>query len=207
MGVNILYSKEGKIGSKLPRTHDIYQRLLLVKLYSFLARQTKFTFNQVWLKRLYMSHTNQLTLSLFLMMRKMKLPGQEDKTAMVVRTIKMMCVSRRWKEGVCAAEWAATPRITPSRWGARSSPPRSSPGPEFPQELRQCSAVRARAERCTGFSAKSRESHRATPNPTDAAKTRSSIVAETEVPAAATKTNPRFCLVIKGFGYKNEWIN
>lgn len=37
------------------------------------------TFNEVVQQRLFMSHTIQLSLPLFLMMQKMKLPSQEDK--------------------------------------------------------------------------------------------------------------------------------
>uniref|UniRef100_A0A2K6MEP6 Large ribosomal subunit protein uL15/eL18 domain-containing protein n=1 Tax=Rhinopithecus bieti TaxID=61621 RepID=A0A2K6MEP6_RHIBE len=53
----------------------------------FLARRTNSTFNQVVLKRLFMSRTNRPPLSLSRMIRKMKLPGRENKTAVVVGTI------------------------------------------------------------------------------------------------------------------------
>uniref|UniRef100_A0A2K6QWE0 Ribosomal protein L18 n=1 Tax=Rhinopithecus roxellana TaxID=61622 RepID=A0A2K6QWE0_RHIRO len=56
-------------------------------LYRFLARRTNSTFNQVVLKRLFMSRTNRPPLSLSRMIRKMKLPGRENKTAVVVGTI------------------------------------------------------------------------------------------------------------------------
>ncbi|CAD7682694.1 unnamed protein product [Nyctereutes procyonoides] len=56
-------------------------------LYKCLARQTNSTFNQVVLKRLFISRTNQPPLSLFQMIQKMKLPGQEDKTSVVVGII------------------------------------------------------------------------------------------------------------------------
>uniref|UniRef100_A0A2K5JSI9 Large ribosomal subunit protein uL15/eL18 domain-containing protein n=1 Tax=Colobus angolensis palliatus TaxID=336983 RepID=A0A2K5JSI9_COLAP len=46
----------------------------------FLARRTSSTFNQVVLKRLFMSRTNRPPLSLSRMIRKMKLPGRENKT-------------------------------------------------------------------------------------------------------------------------------
>uniref|UniRef100_A0A8C8UM66 Large ribosomal subunit protein uL15/eL18 domain-containing protein n=1 Tax=Peromyscus maniculatus bairdii TaxID=230844 RepID=A0A8C8UM66_PERMB len=53
----------------------------------FLARRTNSTFNQVVLKRLFMSRTNRPPLSLSRMIRKMKLPGQENKIAVVVGTV------------------------------------------------------------------------------------------------------------------------
>uniref|UniRef100_A0A2K6MNE2 Large ribosomal subunit protein uL15/eL18 domain-containing protein n=1 Tax=Rhinopithecus bieti TaxID=61621 RepID=A0A2K6MNE2_RHIBE len=68
-------------------SQDIYLRLL-VKLYRFLARRTNSTCNQVVLKRLFMSRTNRPPLSLSRMIRKMKLPGRENKTAVVVGTIR-----------------------------------------------------------------------------------------------------------------------
>uniref|UniRef100_A0A8C4L3M2 Large ribosomal subunit protein uL15/eL18 domain-containing protein n=1 Tax=Equus asinus asinus TaxID=83772 RepID=A0A8C4L3M2_EQUAS len=75
-----------KVRRKEPKSQDIYLRLL-VKLYRFLARRTNSTFNQVVLKRLFMSRTNRPPLSLSRMIRKMKLPGRENKTAVVVGTI------------------------------------------------------------------------------------------------------------------------
>nr|XP_037838186.1 60S ribosomal protein L18-like [Chlorocebus sabaeus] len=86
MGVDILHNKDGKVPRKEPKRQDIYLRLL-VKLYRFLARRTNSTFNQVVLKRLFMSRTNRPPLSLSRMIRKMKLPGRENKTAVVVGTI------------------------------------------------------------------------------------------------------------------------
>uniref|UniRef100_A0A2K6BJM0 Large ribosomal subunit protein uL15/eL18 domain-containing protein n=1 Tax=Macaca nemestrina TaxID=9545 RepID=A0A2K6BJM0_MACNE len=53
----------------------------------FLARRTNSTFNQVVLKRLFMSGTNRPPLSLSRMIRNMKLPGRENKMAVVVGTI------------------------------------------------------------------------------------------------------------------------
>uniref|UniRef100_A0A2K5IXN6 Large ribosomal subunit protein uL15/eL18 domain-containing protein n=1 Tax=Colobus angolensis palliatus TaxID=336983 RepID=A0A2K5IXN6_COLAP len=85
-GVDIRHNKDRKLPPKEPKSQDIYLRLL-VKLYRFLARRTNSTFNQVVLKRLFMSRTNWPPLSLSWMIRKMKLPGRENKTAMVVGTI------------------------------------------------------------------------------------------------------------------------
>ncbi|KAL4679347.1 hypothetical protein H8959_008997 [Pygathrix nigripes] len=86
MGVDIRHNKDRKVRRKEPKSQDICLRLL-VKLYRFLARRTNSTFNQVVLKRLFMSRTNRPPLSLSRMIRKMKLPGQENKTAVVVGTI------------------------------------------------------------------------------------------------------------------------
>ncbi|XP_063478381.1 large ribosomal subunit protein eL18-like [Symphalangus syndactylus] len=84
MGVDIRHNKDQKVGRKQSKSQDIYLRLL-VKLYRFLAR-TNSTFNQVVLKRLFTSRTNRPPLSLSRMIRKMKLPGPENKTAVVVGT-------------------------------------------------------------------------------------------------------------------------
>ncbi|KAK7807628.1 hypothetical protein U0070_006345 [Myodes glareolus] len=71
---------------KESKGQDIHLRLL-VKLYRFLARRTNSTFNQDVLKRLFMSRTNRPPLSLSRMIQKMKLPGRENKTAVVVGTV------------------------------------------------------------------------------------------------------------------------
>uniref|UniRef100_A0A2K6B682 Large ribosomal subunit protein uL15/eL18 domain-containing protein n=1 Tax=Macaca nemestrina TaxID=9545 RepID=A0A2K6B682_MACNE len=85
MGVAIRH-KDRKVRRKEPKSQDIYLRLL-VKLYRFLARRTNSIFNQVVLKRLFMSRTNRPPLFLSRMIRKMKLPGRENKTAVVVGTV------------------------------------------------------------------------------------------------------------------------
>ncbi|XP_006026818.1 60S ribosomal protein L18 [Alligator sinensis] len=86
MGVDIRHNKDRKVRRKEPKSQDIYLRLL-VKLYRFLARRTNASFNKVILKRLFMSRTNRPPLSLSRMIRKMKLPGRGNKTAVVVGTI------------------------------------------------------------------------------------------------------------------------
>nr|XP_048299805.1 60S ribosomal protein L18-like [Myodes glareolus] len=86
MGVDICHNKDQKVRRKEPKSKDIYLRLL-VKLYRFLARRTNSTFNQVVLKRLFMSRTNRPPLSLSHMIRKMKLPGRENKMTVVVGTV------------------------------------------------------------------------------------------------------------------------
>uniref|UniRef100_A0A8C9IJ57 Large ribosomal subunit protein uL15/eL18 domain-containing protein n=1 Tax=Piliocolobus tephrosceles TaxID=591936 RepID=A0A8C9IJ57_9PRIM len=76
MGVDIRHNKDRKVRRKEPKSQHIYLRL-----------RTNSTFNQVVLKRLFMSRTNRPPLSLSRMIRKMKLPGRENKTALVVGTI------------------------------------------------------------------------------------------------------------------------
>ncbi|KAM7340596.1 hypothetical protein ACRRTK_001211 [Alexandromys fortis] len=73
MGVDIRHNKDRKVRRKEPKSQNIYLRLL-VKLYRFLAR-------------LFMSRTNRPPLSLSRMIQKMKLPGQANKTAVVVGTV------------------------------------------------------------------------------------------------------------------------
>ncbi|CAD7676861.1 unnamed protein product [Nyctereutes procyonoides] len=85
-GTCFCYNRDQKIWCKDPKIQDSYLRLL-VKLYGFLAKRTNSTFTQVLLKRSFMSHTNQLPLFLSRMIQKMKLPGQKEKTAVIVGTI------------------------------------------------------------------------------------------------------------------------
>ncbi|XP_056400051.1 60S ribosomal protein L18 [Hyla sarda] len=86
MGVDIRHNKDRKVRRKEPKSQDIYLRLL-VKLYRFLARRTTSNFNKVVLRRLFMSRTNRPPLSLSRLIRKMKLSGRENKTAVVVGSI------------------------------------------------------------------------------------------------------------------------
>jgi large subunit ribosomal protein L18e len=57
----------------------------MVKLYRFLARRTDAKFNEIVMRRLFMSKINQPVLSLARLSRKMK--GREDKIAVVVGPI------------------------------------------------------------------------------------------------------------------------
>uniref|UniRef100_A0A7N5K431 Large ribosomal subunit protein uL15/eL18 domain-containing protein n=1 Tax=Ailuropoda melanoleuca TaxID=9646 RepID=A0A7N5K431_AILME len=77
------YEEKILVWRKEPKIQDIYLRLL-DKLYGFLARPTNSTFSQIVL---FMSLTNQPPLPLSWMIQKMKLPVQENKTAVVVGTI------------------------------------------------------------------------------------------------------------------------
>uniref|UniRef100_A0A8C5FU09 Ribosomal protein L18 n=1 Tax=Gadus morhua TaxID=8049 RepID=A0A8C5FU09_GADMO len=85
-GVDIRHNKDRKVHRKEPRSQDIYLRLL-VKLYRFLARRSNAPFNKVVLRRLFMSKTNRPPLSVSSLIRKMRLAGRENRTAVVVGTI------------------------------------------------------------------------------------------------------------------------
>uniref|UniRef100_A0A8C0U4L4 Large ribosomal subunit protein uL15/eL18 domain-containing protein n=1 Tax=Cyanistes caeruleus TaxID=156563 RepID=A0A8C0U4L4_CYACU len=61
--------------------------LPLFPLYRFLARRTNAPFNRVVLKRLFMSRSNRPPLALSRLIRMMRKPGREDKTAVVVGTV------------------------------------------------------------------------------------------------------------------------
>uniref|UniRef100_A0A670J3X2 Large ribosomal subunit protein uL15/eL18 domain-containing protein n=1 Tax=Podarcis muralis TaxID=64176 RepID=A0A670J3X2_PODMU len=74
--------KESFLLSYIPKELHSHLRLL-VKLYRFLARRTNAKFNKVILKRLFMSCANRSSLSVSLVIRKMK----ENKTAVVVGTV------------------------------------------------------------------------------------------------------------------------
>merc|ERR1712178_526853 len=69
---------------KAPTTENVYIRLL-VKLYRFLARRTEAKFNQVVLKRLFMSRHNRPPLSLSKLAKFMR--GKEEKMAVLVGTV------------------------------------------------------------------------------------------------------------------------
>ncbi|KAI3361079.1 hypothetical protein L3Q82_013281, partial [Scortum barcoo] len=85
-GVDIRHNKDRKVHRKEPKSQDIYLRLL-VKLYRFLARRSNAPFNKVVLRRLFMSRTNRPPISISRLIRKMKMPGRENRTAVVVGTV------------------------------------------------------------------------------------------------------------------------
>ncbi|KAM9723604.1 large ribosomal subunit protein eL18 [Menidia menidia] len=86
MGVDIRHNKDRKVHRKEPKSQDIYLRLL-VKLYRFLARRSNAPFNKVVLRRLFMSRSNRPPISISRLIRKMRLPGRENKIAVVVGTV------------------------------------------------------------------------------------------------------------------------
>uniref|UniRef100_A0A8C4R997 Ribosomal protein L18 n=1 Tax=Eptatretus burgeri TaxID=7764 RepID=A0A8C4R997_EPTBU len=86
MGVDIRHNKDRKVRRKEPKSEDIYLRLL-VKLYRFLARRTRSRFNQIILKRLFMSRIHRPPVSIARIMRQMKKVGREDLTCVVVGSV------------------------------------------------------------------------------------------------------------------------
>ncbi|AWO96518.1 60S ribosomal protein L18 [Scophthalmus maximus] len=85
-GVDIRHNKDRKVHRKEPKSQDIYLRLL-VKLYRFLARRANAPFNKVVLRRLFMSRTNRPPISISRLIRKMRMPGRENRIAVVVGTV------------------------------------------------------------------------------------------------------------------------
>jgi large subunit ribosomal protein L18e len=86
MGIDINHKYDRKTGRKAPKSKDPYL-LLLVKLYRFLARRTGQKFNQVLLKRLFMSKVNRAPVNLRRLKAQMAKAGRENKIAVVVGTI------------------------------------------------------------------------------------------------------------------------
>ena len=108
-----------------PKSQDISIRLL-VKLHRLLAGGADSTFNQVLLKRLFVSPTHQPRPLLSCMTRKMKHPGLESKTAVVAGIITDdVCFQVVLKRQVCAlwsCGWAAAPRAASSMPGQAPLP-------------------------------------------------------------------------------------
>merc|ERR1711971_590646 len=86
MGVDIRHNKDRKVRRTAPKSDDIYLRLL-VKLYRFLARRTDAKFNDIVLRRLFMSKINRPPISIARSIRKMKGEDRADKIAVVVGTV------------------------------------------------------------------------------------------------------------------------
>jgi len=85
MGIDIDHRNDKKNHRKAPVSQDPYLRIL-VKLYRFMARRTDAKFNQVILKRLFMSKTNKPPVSLARIVRRMK-RSEGDKICVVVGTV------------------------------------------------------------------------------------------------------------------------
>ncbi|XP_054447129.1 60S ribosomal protein L18-like [Pteronotus mesoamericanus] len=132
MGVDIHHSKDRKVRCKEPKSQDIYLRLL-VKLYRFMARRTNSTFNQEVLKRLFMSRTDPPPLSFSWMIRKIKLPDREGKTAVVVGTVtEDVRVQELPKRKVCALRMSSRDRSHILKAGGKSLT-FNHLAPDFPQ--------------------------------------------------------------------------
>ncbi|XP_066914153.1 large ribosomal subunit protein eL18-like [Clytia hemisphaerica] len=86
MGIDLDHRKDKKKSRKAPVSQDPYIRLL-VKLYRFLARRTNSKFNEVILKRLFMSRINRPPLSIARIARRVSKPGCEGKIIVCVGSI------------------------------------------------------------------------------------------------------------------------
>ncbi|CAL8092402.1 unnamed protein product [Orchesella dallaii] len=86
MGIDINHKWDRKVRRTEPRSEDVYLRLT-VKLYRFLARRTNAKFNNVVLKRLFMSRINRPPISIAKINRLMKKPGREGKIVVVVGNV------------------------------------------------------------------------------------------------------------------------
>merc|ERR1712038_383292 len=82
MGIDLNHKKDRKAVRKATKSDDLYLNML-VKLYRFLARRTDSKFNQVVLKRLFMSRRNRQPLSL----SRLSSNAKEGKTSVVVGTV------------------------------------------------------------------------------------------------------------------------
>ncbi|KAL9261906.1 Large ribosomal subunit protein eL18y-like protein [Drosera capensis] len=85
MGIDLKAGgKSKKTKRTAPKSQDIYLKLL-VKLYRFLVRRTESKFNEVILKRLFMSKVNKPPISLSRLIKFMQ--GKDDKIAVIVGTV------------------------------------------------------------------------------------------------------------------------
>merc|ERR1712184_140685 len=82
MGIDISHKHDRKVRRTATKSDDLYLNML-VKLYRFLARRTDSKFNNIVLKRLFMSRTNRPAMSLSRLSSKIK----ENKTVVVVGTV------------------------------------------------------------------------------------------------------------------------
>merc|ERR1711953_1229885 len=82
MGIDLNHKKDRKAVRKGTKSDDLYLNML-VKLYRLLARRTDSKFNQVVLRRLFMSRRNRQPLSLSRLATKQK----DGKTSVVIGTI------------------------------------------------------------------------------------------------------------------------
>lgn len=86
MGIDLIAGGRyvGHKRREAPKSDNVYLKVL-VKLYRFLARRTDSKFNEVVLRRLYLSKTNRPPMSVSRLNKYMK--GKESKIAVVVATI------------------------------------------------------------------------------------------------------------------------
>merc|ERR1712184_125475 len=82
MGIDISHKHDRKVRRTATKSDDLYLNML-VKLYRFLARRTDSKFNNIVLKRLFMSRSNRAPMSLSRLSSKIK----DNKTVVVVGTV------------------------------------------------------------------------------------------------------------------------
>merc|ERR1712226_6182 len=82
MAIDISHKKDRKAVRKATKSNDLYLNML-VKLYRFLARRTDSKFNNIVLKRLFMSRRNRQPLSL----SRLSVKAKENQTSVVVGTV------------------------------------------------------------------------------------------------------------------------
>merc|ERR1711881_807012 len=82
MGIDISHKHDRKVRRTATKSDDLYLNML-VKLYRFLARRTDSKFNNIVLKRLFMSRSNRAPISLSRLSSKIK----DNKTVVVVGTV------------------------------------------------------------------------------------------------------------------------
>ncbi|WP_411026470.1 hypothetical protein, partial [Salmonella sp. s54395] len=83
---DIDHSKLRKVRRTAPKSEDLYLKLL-VQLYRFLSRRTRSNFNEIVLKRLYMSRAYCRPMSLAKLIRHMRHPERRGKFAVIIGTI------------------------------------------------------------------------------------------------------------------------
>merc|ERR1711881_606373 len=86
MAIDIRHHGDRRVHRTAPKSGDIYLRLL-VKRYRFLARRTDAKFNQIVLRRLFMSKINRPPMSLARLARNMRKDGREGKIAVIIGTV------------------------------------------------------------------------------------------------------------------------
>lgn len=172
----------GKKNRTNPKSDNVYLNLL-VRLYRFLARRTDAKFNDIVLRRLYQSNTNQAPLSLGKVARFMK--KHEGKIAVVVGTvtddIRLLNVP---KLSVVALNFTETARARIVKAGGEclSFDQLALRAPRAP--TRCCSVAPARPVACTPTSATSRRSSRCT-RTTTSSRTSAARAASSSAPVAA----------------------
>ena len=116
MGADTSHKQDQMVRRTEPKSQDIYLRLL-VKLCRLLARRTGSTFSHIVSKRVFVSPASGGLCPSPKMIRRMKLPGREEKTAMVVGTVTDEVSAQKVPE---LKVWAVVPKPDPQSRGQGS---------------------------------------------------------------------------------------